>query len=122
MVKAQKGPTNPIVASLVRELRTASHAHSAPIWRSISDKLQKPRRNRSEVNVSKINRYSKSDDLVLVPGKVLGAGEILHPVTVAALSVSESAQAKIEAAQGKIISIRELVNENPKGSGVKIIG
>ena len=122
MVKRDRGPTDPNVASLIVELRKASNAHSAPIWRSISKKLAKPRRNRSEVNVSKINRYTQKDDVVLVPGKVLGTGELNHPITVAALSVSEGARTKILGAKGKVISITDLVSENPKGSGVKILG
>ena len=123
MVSKRKGPSNPIVASLVYELRKASNANEAPIWRAISEKLTKPRRQRSEVNVSKISRYFKDGDkAVLVPGKVLGTGEINRAVTVAAIAVSEGARAKIEAAKGRVISISELVAENPKGTGVRILG
>lgn len=122
MVKKARGPTDPNVASLIRELRKASNAHSAPIWRSISKKLQKPRRQRSEVNISKINRYSEKNDLIVVPGKVLGTGELSHPVTVAAISISENAKEKINAAKGRTISIVDLIDENPRGSRVKILG
>lgn len=123
MVQKRRGPTNPIVASLIYELRRASKTHEAPIWRAISKKLTKPRRLRSEVNLSKISRCSKeSDKAVIIPGKVLGSGEIDRPITVAAISVSEGARLKIEAAKGRVISISELVAENPKGTGVRILG
>lgn len=122
MVKRDRGPTNPNVASLIKELGKASKRNEAPIWRSLSKRLQKPRRNRSEVNLSKINRYSKANDLILVPGKVLGTGELDHAVTVAAVAFSEKARNKITEAQGRVLSIPSLVEENPKGSGVILIG
>ena len=122
MVKRDRGPTDPNVASLIYDLRRASKSNEAPIWRRISKRLLKPRRNRSEVNVSKINRYSKKDDFILVPGKVLGAGELNHPVTVAALSFSDGAQSKITEAKGRVLTIEKLMEENPKGSGVIILG
>ena len=122
MVKRDRGPTDPNVASLIVELRKFSNKNEAPIWRSISDKLRKPRRNRSEVNISKINRYSSENDKVVVPGKVLGSGELNHPVTVAALSFSEAAKSKITAANGRILHIQKLMEEEPKGSRVIILG
>ncbi len=121
MVLRDKGPTNPIVASLIIELRALSNKHNVKIWRAVSEKLKKPRRNRPEVNVSKINRYTNKNEVVLVPGKVIGAGKIDHPVTVAAISFSEGARNKIETAKGRTLTIRQLVDENPKGSGVRII-
>jgi len=60
--------------------------------------------------------------MVVVPGKVLGAGEINHPVIVAAFSFSEKAKEKIKAAKGKCLSFIDLIKKNPKGSNVKIIG
>jgi large subunit ribosomal protein L18e len=51
----------------------------------------------------------------------LGSGNIDHAITVASFAVSEQAKAKLEAAQGKYISIPELLEKNPKGTNVKII-
>jgi large subunit ribosomal protein L18e len=58
---------------------------------------------------------------VVVPGKVLGAGKLNHPVTVAAIAFSEQALQKIKAAGGRAIHILHLIEENPRGSNVKII-
>ena len=52
----------------------------------------------------------------------MGAGEINHPITVAALSFSEKGKEKIKTAKGKCLSFFELIKKNPKGSNVKIIG
>ncbi|MDH5403648.1 MAG: 50S ribosomal protein L18e [Candidatus Heimdallarchaeota archaeon] len=121
MVNRDKGPTNPLVASLIVELRKASTNNQAAIWRTIFKILQKPRRQRTEVNLSKINRYTKENEQVIVPGKVLGTGELNHSVVVAAIAFSQSAKDKITAANGRAITISNLVEENPKGSGIRII-
>jgi large subunit ribosomal protein L18e len=58
----------------------------------------------------------------VVPGKVLGAGKIDHPVNVAAFAFSEQARSKILRTKGKCLSILDLMKKNPKGTNVKIIG
>jgi len=116
------GPTNVQVRKLIRLLRKASRAYNVEIWRDVAERLNAPRRRRVEVNVSRINRYTRAGDLVLVPGKVLGSGEIDHPVTVAALSFSAKAVEKIKSAGGECISIAELIVKVPRGSNVKILG
>ncbi|MCC6017574.1 MAG: 50S ribosomal protein L18e [archaeon YNP-LCB-003-016] len=115
------GPTNIHLRKLIDFLRKKANENDAKIWSDIADRLEVPRRMRIVVNVGKINKYTKPDDVVVIPGKVLGAGSIDHPVTVAAFSFSSSAYEKITKANGKCISIIDLVNMNPKGSGVKIL-
>jgi large subunit ribosomal protein L18e len=41
--------------------------------------------------------------------------------TVAAFSFSEGAKEKIEESGGRVLSIRDLMDENPNGKGVKIL-
>jgi len=106
---------------LIKLLKKVARENKANIWRYVAELLQKPRRLRPQVNISKINRYTKDGDTIIIPGKVLGAGNLDHKVTVAAYSYSESAKEKIENAGGKVISIQDLIHENPKGSNVKII-
>lgn len=106
---------------LIKLLKKVARENKAEIWRYVAELLQRPRRLRPQVNVSKINRYTKDGDVVVVPGKVLGTGVLDHKVIVAAYSYSESAKEKIEDAGGRAISIEELIEENPRGSNVKII-
>ncbi|MHA1594640.1 MAG: 50S ribosomal protein L18e [Candidatus Baldrarchaeia archaeon] len=120
MVK-RTGPTDPNVRRLIRKLIKQSKYQQVKIWKDIAERLMAPRRQRVEVNVSKINRYTKDGDTVIVPGKVLGAGKLTHKVTVAALAFSKSARQKIEEAGGTCLTIEELMQINPKGSGVKIM-
>jgi len=103
-------------------LRKASKQYGAPIWRRVAELLEKPTRQRIEVNLSEINRYTQKGDYIVVPGKVLGAGIIDHPVTVAALNFSKSAKAKIEAAGGRALTFDQILAEKPDGSDVKILG
>jgi len=128
----RKRKTNPQINKLIEDLKRIARENSAPIWRDIAKRLEKPRRNYAAVNLSKINRYSSSNDTILVPGKVLSSGTMEKPVTVAALGFSKKAFEKIckcgeggkegkGEERGKCITIEELVKNNPKGSGVKII-
>ena len=120
MVKVT-GPTDPNVRLLITRLRKVSNEHNAKIWRTVYEILRKPRRNRPAVNVSRINRYTKDGQVVLVPGKVLGAGVISHPVTVVALSFSGNAKDKVESAGGKCYTINEYLDMNPKGNNITLM-
>ncbi len=115
------GPTNYLIVRLARELRKTSNKYNSKIWKRVAEVILLPRRKRVEVNLSKINRFAEDGDIILVPGKVLAAGNIEKKVTVAALAFSEMAIRKIREAGGRTITLRELIKENPKGSKVKIL-
>ena len=115
------GPTNPNVQSIRKYLRRSAHKWHASIWKDIDNFLQKPRRTSVEVNLSKINRLTKPDDVVIVPGKVLSSGKLLHHITIAALNFSQRAREKILASGGKCLTLKEMIQQNPKGSKIKLI-
>jgi len=117
-----KRKTNPNLIKLIEFLFKASAENNVKIWKDIAERLVRPKRLYAEVNVSKIQRYANEGEMIVVPGKVLGGGKISKPVKVAALSFSESAKRKIESVGGRCLSIVELVEMNPKGSGVRIMG
>ena len=114
--------TNPGLVNLIQELKKHSWKVDAPIWRDIAVRLEKPSRNWAEVNVGRIARFVKKGETIVVPGKVLGAGDIDFNVTVGAYQISNQARKKIELAGGKVIDIQGLVKAKPKGKGVRIIG
>ncbi len=113
---------NPELVNLIRELKIKARENNASIWRDIAERLEGPSSNYAEVNVSKIQRYASDGEVIVIPGKLLGAGIINKKVTVAAWKVSKSAEEKIKKAGGRVIGILDLVNENPKGSNVRIMG
>ncbi len=119
--KRLKRKSNPNLVRLIEDLLKASAMNEAPIWKDIAERLAGPKRLYAEVNVSKIQRYAGDGETIVVPGKVLGGGRITKAVTVAALSFSETARKKILEAGGRCLTIRELVEQNPSGSGVRIM-
>lgn len=121
MVK-RTGPTNASTQMLAQELRKESSTQKADIWKRIADEIEKPTRQRREVNLSKINRFTKPQETIIVPGKVLGSGMLAHSITIAALNFSEQSKQKIQEAKGKILTITELLKQNPKGKNVRILG
>lgn len=113
---------NPNLVELISELEKKARENEAPIWRDVARRLESPSRNWAEVNVGKIARYAAENETIVVAGKVLGAGDIDKKVTIAAYRSSESSRKKVESAGGRVISLRALVEENPKGSNVRIMG
>ena len=114
--------TNPNLEELIIELKRLSRDNQAPIWRTIAVKLEKSSQHWAEVNVASIDKYAQAKESVIIAGKLLGNGTLSKPVTVAAYSASQSAISKVEKAGGKFINITELAAQNPKGSGIKIMG
>lgn len=91
------------------------------LWVDIAERLKRPRNLMAEVNLSKLSKYTSPGEVVVVPGKVLGSGGISHSITVAALSFSKTAKAKLTKAECKCLSISELAELNPEGSNIKIL-
>ena len=116
------GPTNPLLQELIGELKKRSNEQSVNLWKRIALDLEKPTRQRRIVNLSKINRYTKENEIIVVPGKVLGSGMLNHKLTISAYQFSDQAKDKIEKAGAKIITLLELSKEKPDGKNLRIIG
>ncbi|HKZ45267.1 MAG TPA: 50S ribosomal protein L18e [archaeon] len=115
------GPTNPYLKTLIEDLRKKYFDSKVGIWLAVAEKLAKPRRKKITVNLSDIERNTSKDEVAVVPGIVLASGELTKPVSVAAWRFSDAAKEKIKKSKGKCLTIEELVKENPKGTGVKIL-
>ena len=102
------------------QLKKKSIEDNTKIWKRLAVDLERPARIRRVVNLSRINRFTKENDSIVVPGKVLASGEINHSVIVAAFKFSEQAKQKIVAKKGQCISLAEMMQKNPKG--LRIIG
>ncbi|MCK9322487.1 MAG: 50S ribosomal protein L18e [Candidatus Methanomethylophilaceae archaeon] len=113
--------TNPILLALIFDLKAKTRETEAPIWRDIALRLERSKQNWAEANLSKLERYAKDGETILVPGKVLAAGSVSKKLTVAAFDFSDAAAAGINAVGGKAITIRELMELNPMGSKVRIM-
>jgi large subunit ribosomal protein L18e len=114
--------TNQVVIQMVKLLKQASVKNDAPIWSKLAKLALKTSSSRRVVNLTKINDVTKENDVIVVPGKVLGTGNVLHKVTLSSFSISNSAAKKIIESGGKIISFSEMIEKFPTGKGVSIIG
>lgn len=116
------GEKNNQLMQVIVEMKTLAIQQKVPLWKRIATELEKPTRNRREVNIFKLEKHTKDGDIVVIPGKLLGTGDLTKKLTVAAVSLSESAKEKILAAKGEVITLEEMISKNPKGARVKIMG
>lgn len=119
LVKISK-KTNPRIIDLIYSLKELGNQKKVNVWIAIAKKIESSSKNYSSLNLSKINRYTKENEIIIVPGKVLGSGILNHSLTIAALGFSDTAKNKISLANGKYMAIEQLIEQNPNGNGVKI--
>ena len=105
--------TNQVVIRMASDLRKASVANDAPIWRKLAEYALKPSIARRDINVNRISQLTKENDTVVFPGKVLGTGAISHKITLCSFSISNSAAAKVLENGGKIISYSRFNQTKP---------
>ena len=113
--------TNPRINSLARELYKLSEKEEKGIWKSIARTLEKPSGSWASINLSRLNKITKKDEIVIVPGKILGTGQLDHPLEIYAFNASDSARTGIRNAKGKFGTIEEIARKNAKVKGVRII-
>jgi len=121
MVK-RTGPTNPILKKLIADLKRISNEKNAAVWKRIAKDLSRPTRIRRAVNLHKVEKYLKGGETALIPGKLLSVGNLTKKAEIAAYQASESAKEKIKKAGSKFLTIQELIEKNPAGKKVRIIG
>jgi large subunit ribosomal protein L18e len=63
------GPSNPHLRNLIVELKKKAIQDSSPVWKRLAVDLERPMRNRRIVNLSRINRFTKDQETIVVPGK-----------------------------------------------------
>lgn len=111
---------NPELVNIILRLKEIAINNNSDFWKKVASQLEKSHRKRLVVNIYKIDKLSKDSEIVVIPGKVLGTGELSKPLTVAAYLFSHTAFGKISS-KGSCLSLLELAEKNPKGEGLKII-
>jgi len=114
--------TNQVVIRMAKDLKKASTKNDAPIWAKLAEYALKPAIARRDLNLNRISQLTKENDTVVFPGKVLGTGNIPHKITLFSFSISNSAANKIIENGGKLISYSDLIEQNPTGKGVVLLG
>jgi len=114
--------TNQVVIRMAKDLKSASTKNDAPIWAKLAEYALKPSIARRDINLNRIDQLTKENDVIVFPGKVLGTGNISHKITLYSFSISNSAANKIIENGGKLITHSKLIEENPTGKGVVLLG
>ncbi|MBX4212122.1 50S ribosomal protein L18e [Candidatus Pacearchaeota archaeon] len=116
MIKARMHrKTNPSLAE------TILMAHKNKGWNEVAKLISTSTRNHSSVNLSDIDKNTKEGDTVIIPGKVLGSGNLTKKVRICSLAISESAKEKLKETKSEYVSIAEEIKINSKAQGIKII-
>ena len=115
------GPTSLVLRKLILDLSKLAKKEKVKAWEKLAEELSKPTRKRREVNIYKIDRYTREDEIAVIPGKVLSEGNLTKKITVAAFKFSAKSKNKINKI-GKAISLQQLIKENPKAKKVRILG
>ena len=117
MGRKLSGPQDINVRRLIRLLENTK----INLWKEIAGTLKHARRVRPEANLGHINRVVKDGDIVIVPGKILGSGELEHKITIGALTWSESVVEKAKKAGAQLLSLPQMLEAYPSGSNVRIV-
>jgi len=102
-------------------VETILNAKKNEKWVKIAGILASPRRNKVIANLDEIDKASKEGDTILIPGKILGKGDVSKKLRIVALSFSEEARKKLKDKKCEIVTIREEIKINPKAQGVKTL-
>lgn len=101
--------TNSSLAKLITLAEKKGHLEIAGL-------LARPNRIQIKANLSKIAELGSE---IIVPGKVLGSGNLHKKVKIIALSISQEAKAKLEKAGGEYISLHNALEDLKKGEKLK---
>jgi large subunit ribosomal protein L18e len=106
---------------MIKDLKQASKKNEAPIWSRLAKLAIKPSA-RKIVNLTRINKITKDNDVLFVPGKVLGTGNISHKIILSSFSISATAAKKIIQTGGTIMTYSDMIKKYPTGKDVMIFG
>ena len=107
---------------MIKDLKQASRKNEAPIWSRLADLAVKPSTSKRVVNLARINKITKENNVLFVPGKVLGTGNISHKIILCSFSMSATAAKKIIQTGGTIMTYSDMIKKYPTGKDVMIFG
>ncbi len=113
---------NLLLKDLIVKLEEKGRQENVPFWTSLAKKLNRPRRKAYEVNLFNLAKNATGKETVVVPGYVLGSGEIAKPLTIAAIKFTGKAEEKIKKAGGKVLDMEDFVDSKPNLKTVRIMG
>ena len=92
--------TNQSLIALIGDLKEQSRSTGSALWRDVALRLEASRSNWAEPNLSRLSRHASTEDMVLVPGKLLGSGEVEGKPSVAATVSAPELGSRLKAQEG----------------------
>ena len=102
---------NPVLVETIDKLMKSN--------KDVAQVLARPISKQVKLNVSEIE--NKAEGNVLIPGKVLGDGEINKKMKIVAFSATKGAVEKIKKANGEFVLLSEEIKKNPELKDLKVI-
>jgi len=84
----------------------------------VAKELAKPKRRWAAVNLKELSHV---DGDLVIPGKVLSAGDLSAKKRIVAWSFSEKAVEKIKEAKGEAVLLTEEMKKNPQLNGLSMV-
>lgn len=120
MVKMTLEHKNEKLKELIASLKKQAMEKNSGLWKRVALELERPTRNRRVVNLSRLEKYCKDNDVIVVPGKLLSGGDLNKKLTIITFAVSRATQEKL--GKSTVLSIEEGLKKYPDGKNIKIIG
>ena len=90
-------------------------------WKKIAEILSSSRKNKIEINLSKISAEIEDGKTIVVPGKILSQGEMEKKCKIVAFNISGKAKEKLLKSKCEVSNILEEIQKNPEGKNLKIV-
>ena len=102
----------PIVKKWIGALDSrANKGERRALCKKIIAYAKRPTRRRVEVNLYDLDMYTKPDENVIVPGKILSTGKISHKVNISAMEFSQKALDSLKQSKCNIVDIEEMLSK-----------
>lgn len=108
--------------SALAAVKSAAKASGKPVYKRAAKMLSKKNNQLVEVNVGKLDAVSSKGNVLLVPGKVLGEGDVSKKLYVGAVAFTASAIQKITSAGGEALLMKDFVVKFGESKGVFLVG
>lgn len=110
--KRTKKKTNPELVKTIMLAKKNNYLELAKV-------LSKPSRHQKKINLTEIN--GENEKSVIIPGKVLGSGEIDKKISIYALSFSKQALEKLKKSGCEACTILNAIEKNHELNGIKTL-
>jgi large subunit ribosomal protein L18e len=107
--KRLKGKRNPELVETIIKLKKTNP--------EVAKYLSFPMKRWPNLNLTYIDKNSKENEILLIPGKILGSGNLTKKLKLISWSVSEGALEKIKKSGSEI----KLIKDENKFTGVRIL-